>query len=148
MNAIDLDRLLTTNAVTSKSFIGVYSCDRLPITTRKIFSLIVNTDTGDKPGTHWQAIYVNNRNAFFFCSLGYSMGPYITFYLRKFNVTQNKKAPQLADESTCGGYCVLVLTLLSRGHSFEDVCTLFDTIPHDDKVVRAVLQEEYDMRIP
>lgn len=143
MNAVDLDRLLTTNRLTQAAFIGVYSCDNLPATTRKSFSLIVNTDTGDRAGTHWQVVHVRNGYGYFFCSLGYQMNTYVRQYLSGMPVISNKKAPQHADETTCGGYCVLVITLLAQGHSFEDVCHLFDAIPHDDKVVRAVLNEEY-----
>ena len=44
-----------------KSFLGVFSCDRLPIVSQLPCSLIMNTDPHDKPGQHWVAIYINAK---------------------------------------------------------------------------------------
>lgn len=148
MNADEIDRLLMSKKSTQSSFIGVYSCDNLPSITPKTFSLVVNTDPQGKPGAHWQVIHVKNSKAFFFCSLGYKMNSPVKLFLKRFKAVEtNRHSPQHADEVTCGGYCIFVITMLSEGHKFQDICSFFDVIPHDDKVVREFLKYYFNYTI-
>lgn len=149
MYAQEIEALLRSNDVTRASFIGVFSCDCLPQTTEKIFSLVVNTDTSNKPGRHWQVIHVENGQASFFCSLGNQMNKHVREYLTKYkHIQSNARAAQRANETTCGGYCVLVIFLLASGHTFENVCKLFDVLPHDDLIVRAFMSEYLNFNLP
>lgn len=58
-----LNFLATHYPKLKECFRGVYAADELPtegFSTEKN-ALIVNTDTSDKPGSHWLAIFSNRR---------------------------------------------------------------------------------------
>lgn len=142
MNARQLMDILKKILPKKANFLGVFSADTLPRTRKMAFSLIVNTDTSDQPGTHWQVIHVTRGKAYFFCSLGHKMNKYIKSYLKKYTtIATNRSPPQNASETTCGAYCIFVIKLLALGHSFEEICQFFDKIKHDDVIVRAFVEE-------
>ena len=144
----ELTTILRGDEYTKKHFAGVFSCDRLPILKKRQFSLVVNTQTHDKSGEHWQAIVYNRGVCHFFCSLGQRPNNYINAYLQGFKkVVHNKAAPQNNNEYTCGGYCVFVIAMMSRRNDFASVCRFFDLVKSDDKFIRYFLQEGYKYRI-
>lgn len=143
-----IEHILFNDQFASNNFVGVYSCDRLPNINRRTYSIVVNTDTSDRSGVHWQVIHAENSNAYFFCSLGQRPNTYITRYLQRFSrVYHNTTAPQMSTEYTCGGYSIFIIAMLSRGHRFLDICRLFDLINHDDEFIRHYLYEAHNFEL-
>ena len=60
MNTFELQKILFSDSITRNYFIGVYSRDQLPIIKDYPSCFILNTDTSDKPGEHWLAIYYDD----------------------------------------------------------------------------------------
>lgn len=148
MYANHINQLLYKDVHSKKTFIGVFSCDRIPKSRRRTYGFVVNTHTHEKKGEHWQLIFVQEGTCHFFCSLGLTPNSFVQQFLNKFSTTIiNRTAPQLSFEYTCGGYCVFVLAMLSRGHKFSDVCLLFDVIKHDDLFIRHFMWEAFNYKM-
>lgn len=105
MDTFTLEKVLTTvsrsyllkNQEQKKILSGVYPCDSLLLRkvlqkqdTKSARAIIVNTDESNKPGTHWQAIFIpareskeKRRRCYFFDSYGRPpTGHYIREYIK------------------------------------------------------------------
>ena len=52
-------------------FKGAYPADRVPLMERsKNQAFIINTDTNDKPGSHWTALFIKSGECTFFDPFG------------------------------------------------------------------------------
>ncbi|PIC12841.1 hypothetical protein B9Z55_017602 [Caenorhabditis nigoni] len=147
MYSEEINELLSADPYARKTFLGVYSCDQLDqvSTRRKSFGLIVNTDCIDQPGRHWQSIFVDeSRTCFFFCSLGEHPNPLIAKFMKQFRkVVRNASKQQKANETTCGGYCIFIQTMMARGYTFKTLCDIFDSIENDDIFIQDFLKDKY-----
>ena len=85
-------------------FTGVYSRDNLP---DKIKDGAVNLDEYSDIGTHWIALYVNNKTVTYFDSFGVK---HIPKEIKKFINDKNKIANvyrvQNYDSIMCGYFCI------------------------------------------
>ena len=144
----DISRILTEDAFSKRTFIGVYSADELnslPKCRKKRYGLIVNTDPLNKPGRHWQSIFIEKDSCNFFCSLGEKPNSHILKFLSRFKqVYCNKNSQQKQNQVTCGGYCIFIQAMMARGYSFETLCNIFETINNDDEFVRVFLKDSYN----
>ena len=68
----DLNKLLTTNPVTSPTYLGTYPACIIPKTGKKRYSWISNTDSHDEKGEHWCCFCVDDDKLMFFDSYGRS----------------------------------------------------------------------------
>ena len=122
MNSHELESVMRHDPHTDSLFHGVYACDTLP---RALFQLsalfIVNTDPASKPGTHWQAIFVDkDRRGEFFDS--YGLPPFVPQHVQFLNkmcksYKYNHVDLQALDSSVCGQYCVMYLLFKAHGFS-------------------------------
>lgn len=126
----------------------VCACDLLPKLPQKgDVIIIVNTDTSEKPGTHWQAVWITTtikkeRISYFFDS--YGRPPYNT-YIRSFiknnsnKTTWNNKQIQSFHSYACGEYCCLFALSMVQSQSlkcfFRQFGGNFDT---NDQTVQAL----------
>ena len=114
----------------TKDFLGTYALDRIPKVKRFPAGLVINTDSSDKPGEHWVAVYFTpDGSAEYFDSFG--LPPLKRELL---NLLNNRSFPFWRHNSicfqhwsslTCGNYCILFLKHRSEGHSFCDFIRLF-----------------------
>ena len=80
---------------------------------------VINTDTSDKPGEHWVAIYFRNNNeAIYFDSYGLPpLEDYILPFIQR-NARHwiyNNELLQSPWSRVCGMYCINILDQLGRG---------------------------------
>lgn len=89
-------------------YVGCYPADNLPTVDRNPFAFITNLDPSNLPGTHWVAIYINNRKGEYFDSGGFYPPPRLEKYLNRYCLDwkYNKKLIQHPKSSTCGRYCM------------------------------------------
>ena len=59
MNTIEIDQVLKTHPSTRSVFKGVYARNRLPRRLNVPSAWIGNTDSDDRLGTHWIALYID-----------------------------------------------------------------------------------------
>lgn len=100
-------------------FRGVYPIDRLPKAIRAPSSLIINTDTHNKPGEHWLAVCFKRDGLLYaFDSFGFYYPRTLKMYLisRGANkIKYNKIKYQENHETSCGQYCVAWLIAMNYG---------------------------------
>lgn len=123
----------------------VCACDLLPkIPQSGDVILIVNTDSSDKPGSHWQGIWITStrqkeRISYFFDSYGQT--PYNT-NIRAFiknnsdRTTWNNKQIQSLQSYSCGEYCCLFALSMSQNKSLRCFFRQFeDNFEKNDETV-------------
>lgn len=151
MMSNDLNQILFNDPYAKKFFCGVFASDELAKwkpPKRKMYGLIVNTDNYNQSGRHWQSIFVIGKTAFFFCSFAEKPNKAISKFLAKYpRVIKNKIKHQNNLAITCGGYCVFLQAMMSRGIRFTTLCDIFKNMENDDLFISNYLRETYNFFI-
>src|SRR6266700_3613809 len=127
-------------------FMGVFPRDILPDVTNFPASLIINTDTSDKSGEHWVAVYISNRGfGEYFDSYGLKpLYKEFIYFMDKYcpNGWQYNSTPIQGLVSTnCGQYCVVYVFLKSIGFTLCKIVKLFTTCSQtNDKIIEKIYQ--------
>jgi Adenovirus endoprotease len=109
-------------------------------------AVVVNTDTSSQPGTHWLACFRDSVDGVtFFDSYGEDVQNYDSRIgafckklqhvrpVKKCNTTiRNNRGVQLQSDTTsvCGLQCILLLMLLARGYTIDDMIRLMHSPTH------------------
>ena len=118
MNTLEIDHVLKTHPSTRNVFKGVYARNRLP---RR---LNVPSDTDDRPGTHWVALYIDANSREYYDPTGRS--PFSRAYVNFTNKhctswTYNTIRVQEEGSTVCGHHCIFYLIHRCAGKSMGDV---------------------------
>ena len=116
-------------------FNGVFSRDNLP-NTIKNGAYVINLDEYRVIGTHWVALYVNNKTITYFDSFGveHISKEIIKFIGNEQNPSaraRNKKIItniyriQAYDSIMCGYFCIGFINFMFNGNSLTDYTSLF-----------------------
>ena len=102
-------------------FIGVYSRDNLP-NKIKDGGYVINLDEYSDIGTHWIALYVNNKTVTFGIE-------HIPKEVKKFisnrNIISNIYKTQNYDSFMCGYFCIGFIDYMFKGRSLTNYTKLF-----------------------
>ena len=120
-------------------FNGVFSRDNLPNNnihpkglgfTVKNGAYVINLDEYHDIGTHWVALYVNNKTITYFDSFGVEHIPkeIMKFIVRK-KIIKNIYRIQAYDSIMCGYFCIGFINFMFNGKSLTDYTNLFS--PND-----------------
>ena len=122
------------------NFYGVYSRDNLPQPERYPFSLITNTDLKTETGTHWIAVYVDDKGkGVYFDS--YAQAPQHEEFIDFLNIncpggyTWNKKPLQCLTCVTCGEYCCVYIALRTAGINHKQFVDTFIQDPSKNDII-------------
>ena len=97
-------------------FNGIFSRDNLP-NTIKNGAYVINLDEYRDIGTHWVALYVNNKTVTYFDSFGVEHIPKeIMKFINRKNIT-NIYRIQAYDSVMCGYFCVGFINFMLNGNS-------------------------------
>ena len=106
-------------------FIGVSSRDNLPDKI-KDGAYVINLDEYSDIGSHWIALYVNNKTVTYFDSFGIE---HISKEVKKFvnnkNIIANIFRIQNYDSIMCGYFCSGFIDYMFKGKSLKDHTNLF-----------------------
>ena len=106
-------------------FIGVYSRDNLPDKI-KDGAYVINLDEYSDIGTHWTALYVNNKTAAYFDSFGIEHIPKeVKKFIGNENMVTNIYRIQNYDSIMCGYFCIGFIAYMFKGKSLTDYTNLF-----------------------
>ena len=117
------------------NFIGTFAQNDL-IKLRRVqlpFSLVVNVDYSDKPGSHWLSIYVSRHNIEVFDSLGFDPKFYsnsnqlIITFIQKYSFNRHiyiSPVLQPPSSTLCGLYC-LYFILMRQFYTFQQCLSRF-----------------------
>ena len=110
-------------------FRGVYAMDRLP--QRKPGAYVINMDNHDEPGSHWVAVYDDERNVEYMDS--YGLPPLDTRCLQFLgpNFSYNTLPLQKPLSNACGFYCVYFIMQRARGYSANMILNMLSQTDSD-----------------
>ena len=106
-------------------FIVVYSRDNI---TNKIKdrAYVTNLDEYLDIGTHWIALYVNNKIVIYFNSFGVEhISKEIKRFINNKNITRNIFRIQAYNSIMCGYFCIEFIDFMFNGNSLTDFTNLF-----------------------
>ena len=100
-------------------FIGVYSRDNLPDKI-KDGAYVINLDEYCDIGTHWIALYVNNKTVTYFDSFGIEHIPKeVKKFIGNRNIISNIYRMQNYDSIMCGFFCIGFIDYMFKGKSLK-----------------------------
>ena len=106
-------------------FIGVYSRDNLPDKI-KDGAYVINLDEHSDTGTHWTALYVNNKTVTYFDSFKIEHIPKeVKKFISNRNIISNIYRIQNYDSIMCGYFCIGFIDYMFKGKSLTDYTNLF-----------------------
>ena len=113
------------------TFNGVFSRDNLPNNNNiKNGAYVINLDEYHDIGTHWVALYVNNKIAIYFDSFGVEHIPKeIMKFIKRKKIITNIYGIQAYDSTMCGYFCIGFISFMFKGKSLTDYTNLFS--PND-----------------
>ena len=120
-------------------FNGAFSRDNLP-NSIKNGAYVINLDEYHDIGTHWVALYVNNKIVTYFDSFGVEHIPkeIMKFIARKKIIT-NIYRIQTCYSIMCGYFCIRFINFMFNGKSLPDYTNLFspnDFNKNDDIILK------------
>ena len=120
---------LLSKGLSGKGVIRFFSRDNLGSTVKN-GAYVINLDEYYDIGTHWVALYVNNKIIIYFDSFGVEHVPkeIIKFIVRKKIIT-NIYRIQAYDPIMCGYFCIGFMNFIFNGKSLIDYTNLFS--PND-----------------
>ena len=105
-------------------FNGVYSRDNLPDKI-KDGAYVINLDEYSDIGTHWIALYVNNKTVTYFDSFGVEPIPKeIKKFINNKNTIANIFRIQACDSVICGYFCIGFIDYVFQSKSLTDFTNL------------------------
>ena len=111
-------------------FDGVFSRDNLS-NIIKNGAYVINLDENHDIGTHWVALYVNNKTATYFDSFGVEHIPKEIMKFIGNKKTTNTFRIQAYGSIMCGYFCIGFINFMFNGSSLTDFTNLFS--PNDFK---------------
>ena len=114
MNSSQIYKILSRDPASARSFAGVFPSDKIPIIQNFPCSIVLNTDKHDEKGTHWLAVYIQDkRNLEFFDSFGLppqAYGEDISKFVENYpRIHWNKTILQSLTSNVCGQYCIFFI---------------------------------------
>ena len=104
-----------------------YSRDNLPDKI-KDGSYVINLDEYSDIGSHWIALYVNNKTVTYFDSFGVEHIPKeIKKFINNKNIIANIFRLQEYDSIMCGYFCIGFIDFMSNSISLTDFVNVFFT---------------------
>jgi hypothetical protein len=94
--------------------------DTLPNTPNHVEYGILNLDSIQNTGTHWTLWYKNENDCFYFDSFGMDPPEEFKSYIRPLPIICSTFRIQETGTNICGHLCLLLLSLLESGLTFEE----------------------------
>ena len=121
MNGRDLDRILKSNRVTKRQYIGTFPASIFPESGRDSYSFISNTQEHNKKGDHWVGWFIRDRTVTFMDTFGRApddetFPDYFSDFIDKFdNVEFSRVQIQSISSQLCGYFCIQFVYIMSLG---------------------------------
>ena len=109
-------------------FIGVYSRDNLPDKI-KDGAYVVDLDEYSDIGTHWIALYINNKTVTYFDSFGIEhISKEVKEFVSNKNIIANIFRIQAYDSVMCGYFCIGFIDYIFKVKAQETILIFFHPI--------------------
>ena len=126
-------------------FIGVYNLpDNLPDKIKN-GAYVINIDEYSSIGTHWTALYVNNKTVTYFDSFGIEHIPKeVKTFIGYRNIITNIYRIQNYNSVMCGYFCIGFMDYMFKGKSLTDytnLCSPSNFKKNDDIILNYFLNK-------
>ena len=150
MNGRQIDRILSMDTITSPFFQGVYSIDTIPLLREKS-AIVINNDESWEAGSHWLALFVDERKRLeFYDSYGKPpdfYGHYLNNYVSHYsNVCWNSITFQSPTSNVCGHYCIYFLRRRCMGDSMYSIIHHLCQYKSNDFRLYQFVKKKYGVR--
>ena len=138
MDSSQIDRVLSGNRLTSKSYMGCFPSDKIPACRHFPCSMVVNFDDSTKDGSHWVALYAPNKfQVYYFDSYGTEGVPNLreTLSKRFLWVTRQNLTHQNISSTVCGQYAIFFIYMCSKGMPYNNIDRTLRRQSNPDKYV-------------
>ena len=137
MNTFQISQILQSDSACSKIYGGTWPIDKIPARTQRPICYVINTSPSWHSGTHWIAVFLNNKEHEFFCSLGTQPPKEVKRIMKRKNrLTKSKKRMQGLSSELCGQYCILYIMCRCRGYNLNNFLKCFsDCTKVNDNIV-------------
>lgn len=147
MDEEEIGTALKRHEVTAPLFGGVYSWDRLPQPQKFPTAYVVNLSKYNEYGTHWVGVFfATPARGEYFDTFGRPVPPKLRRLLPGFRVSRLTIRVQSPTATTCGQHCMTFVLLKAHGLSLREIAGLFSTPAENDKLVVALVGEEFGKR--
>jgi hypothetical protein len=138
MESTAIEKILFENKITKKFFRGCFPSDNIPICNEFPCSMVVNTDPKGKPGEHWTALFIRNKDhVLYFDSYGRDPVENMAKYMENFEkVTKNKRGFQSVLSNNCGFYSISFVYFVSLGIGFDKFLKILTNSNDSDLFVK------------
>ena len=125
LTTADMNQILGNNSVTKRYFLGTYPACLAPVTGKRKYSYVTNSESHESRGVHWNIWMVNDGCLTFYDSFGRSpwdsmLPDFYRDIVNDFdNVKYTEKRTQSYSSGTCGYFSIHCLYILSLGLDFD-----------------------------
>ena len=113
-----------------EKFKGAFPCDRIPKLLDNEYSIVVNCDSQNQPGSHWVALVIRGNFVYFFDSFGRSYDNFSFPEVFRKNISEicfnrklrfQNKVLQGFHSYTCGEFCVYFIKQMHKRTPFSNI---------------------------
>jgi hypothetical protein len=138
---------------------GVFACDQLNHIRSDQFAFIFNSDTSEKDGTHWLALFKDSDSSIvdFFDSFGkpiqyYANSKFILNFVKNKATSVNRSNLQIQSNwsEDCGQHCLFFLINRVQGSTFQEILLRFSktNLDKNDEIVKAFYLHNFTKNKP
>lgn len=147
MDTFQLMKILSNNITNVHPY--VCAIDQLVLIQSPAFCVIVNSDEGYKPGTHWFAMYKgkSSRSIDFFDSFGIpfvNYGFHLINFIKRYGgkIRFSNKQYQSDRSLTCGMFSTYFVIERDKGADYQTILNSFsDDLKGNDELVKKYVRE-------
>lgn len=136
MNSLQIHTILSRDPASVRYFAGVFPSDKIPTLRNFPCAFVVNTDKHHEKGSHWLAIYIQDKKTIeFFDSYGLSPETYgedIARFVQKYSrMRWNKTTLQSVTSNVCGHYCIFFIVKRCQGYCMKAIVRMLSRKKND-----------------
>ena len=143
MNSAQIHKILSRDPVCARYFSGVFPCDKIPAIQKFPSVMVVNTDKHNEKGTHWLAVYIQDKKTLeFFYSYGFppvTYGEDITRFVKMYpRIRWNTTSLQSLTSNVCGQYCIFFIIKRCHGLCMDSIISVLCRKKNDFRMFQFV----------
>jgi len=143
MNSAEIASAVVRDPVLHSVCVGVFPSNRLPSLKKYPSCFIANEDPASKPGSHWVAFYIPNKDTceFFDTYGGYTRNGHFKAFIKKFdNTIVNANRVQSPISTVCGQHALYFLFNRCRGLTFTQIVNMYsrDAMVNDETICQFI----------